>query len=469
VEADRISGARRAGQLAAFAVMAVIATGAAFLAPVSATPVVLPAPVTLRIDAGGSHTCVVDNARAVRCWGQNNNGQLGHGLNSTPGRDIIGDDETPSTTGPVDLGGAPAQLVAAGSNHTCAVLVNSQVSCWGLNSFGRLGTGTQTSFDSAVGDNEAPEMIRVALGTNRTAKAIAAGGNHTCVITDEDKVRCWGTSYDGELGYPDEEDIVGDDERLGSVGNVDLGRRTVKAIAAGTEHTCAVTDNGSVFCWGTNEDGQLGYPDLLNKIGDDEDPIDAGPVDLGPGMKAVSITAGSAHTCARLENSKLRCWGENASGATGLGTTVLDLPPDSGHVSLLTGPGTTSDVTTADAGGGHTCAALAGAVHAVKCWGRGGDQAKDGRLGLPDLGNFDNLGDDELPSTAPALSLGGDSIVALAGGGQHTCAVTTTGTIRCWGENTYGAVGHAQGSRVEIGDDEAPDTIDPVDLGAVVT
>ncbi|GAA3218775.1 hypothetical protein [Actinocorallia longicatena] len=469
METDRISGARRAGLLVAFVVMTVIAVGAAFLTPAGATPIPLPAPVTARFDAGNWHTCVVDDAGAVRCWGRNHNGQLGHGLNIiTPSRVLVGDDEVPSVVGPVSLGGPGALRVATGNNHTCALLADLQVSCWGLNTYGRLGTGRQNRYGAAVGDDDSPGTIRVALGSNRSAKAIAAGGDHTCAITDEDNVRCWGKAFDGEAGYPNGDDFIGDTELLGSVGDVDLGGRSVKAIAAGESHTCVVTDNGSVFCWGDNEFGQLGYPDLQNKIGDTEDPIDAGPVNLGPGMKAVSVTAGGNHTCVTLENSKLRCWGQNATGATGLGTPTLDLSPSSGHVSLLTGPNTTSDIITADAGDNHTCAALVGTVHAVKCWGQGGDGAKDGRLGLPDLGNFDDLGDDELPSTALPLSLGGDSVIALAGGTAHTCAVTTDGTVRCWGSNEFGAVGHALGIYEEIGDDEEPGSIDPVDLGAEV-
>ncbi|MCP9955542.1 RCC1 domain-containing protein [Actinomadura madurae] len=469
MENDRIGGVLRAGRLAGFAVMTVIGTGMAFLSPVGAVPVPIPAQVRERIDAGVRHTCVVDDGFAVRCWGQNHDGQLGHGRNADPGWRRIGDNEAPSAADPVDLGGNLAWKVATGALHSCAVLVDGGVVCWGQNRFGVLGSGAQDGANVSIGDDETPADVPVGgdimvdLGRNRTAKAIAAGGSHTCVIDDLDDVMCWGLSSKGQLGYPNTEEIIGDDEDPAQVNAVELGRRTVRAIAAGEDHTCAVTESGAVYCWGDNTHGQLGLPDLTDQIGDDETPLAAGAVDLN-GMKAVDITAGRAHTCATLEDATLRCWGDNTYGATGLGTPGLDLPPDSGPVDL----GGTG-VTTAVAGYDHTCTALAGSVHHVRCWGRVGWQSKDGRLGLPDLGTFEDLGDDELPSSASWVRLAGESVVALAAGTVHTCAVTTAGAVRCWGDNVDGALGNALGVSSVIGDDETPGATRPISLGATVT
>ncbi|MEV3923520.1 RCC1 domain-containing protein [Actinomadura coerulea] len=405
MENDRISGVLRAGRLAGLAVMTVIGGGMAFLPPAGAVPVPIPAQVRERIDAGTRHTCVVDDAFAVRCWGQNHDGQLGHGLNAEPSLRKIGDNEAPSTAAPVDLGGNLAWKVATGALHSCAVLVDGGVVCWGQNRWGVLGSGNQDGGNVSIGDDEVPADvpvdgdILVNLGRNRTAKAIAAGGSHTCVIDDLDDVMCWGLSSKGQLGYPDADEIIGDDEDPGQVNAVELGPRHVRAIAAGEDHTCAVTDSGAVYCWG-----------------------------------------------------------DNTYGATGLGTPVLDLPP-AGQVDL----GGTG-VTTAVAGYDHTCTALAGSVHHVRCWGRVGWQSKDGRLGLPDLGTFEDLGDDELPSSASWVRLAGDSVVALAAGTVHTCAVTTAGAVRCWGDNAEGALGNALGVSSVIGDDETPGAIRPEDL-----
>ncbi|WP_141578839.1 RCC1 domain-containing protein [Actinomadura sp. WMMA1423] len=473
MENDRIGGVLRAGRLACLAVMTVIGVGMALLAPVGAVPVPVPAQVRERIDAGIQHTCVVDDAFAVRCWGSNDRGQLGHGRNAlVPSLTRVGDNEAPSTAGTVDLGGNLAWKVATGGLHSCAVLVEGGVVCWGQNQWGVLGSGDQGDGSNlSIGDDEEPADVAIGgdimvdLGRDRTAKAIAAGGTHTCVINDLDNVMCWGMSDKGQLGYPNTDEIIGDDEDPDDLGAVDLGHRTVRAIAAGEDHTCAVTDSGAVYCWGDNGHGQLGLPQDLNNqiIGDDETPLSAGHVDLD-GMKAVDVTAGRAHTCATLEDATLRCWGDNTYGATGLGTPVLDVPPDSGPVGLGE-----RRVTTTDAGYDHTCTALTGDVHHVWCWGHVGGQSKDGRLGLPELGTFEDLGDDEPLSDASWVHLNGDSVVALAAGTAHTCAVTTAGEVRCWGDNAEGALGNALGRTNMIGDGEPPGAIPPIGLGATVT
>lgn len=429
-----------------------------------APPEATPGPVTMafepamreRIDAGDEHTCAVDDAGAVRCWGLNSVGQLGHGNNAFPVRIEIGDDETPASAGVVDLGGTAALKVASGADHSCAVLVDASVACWGHNTNGILGSGAQDPNDGAIGDDEVPGAARVVLGPNRTAKAIAAGGNHTCVITNLDKVLCWGNGDFGELGYGSTADI-GDDETPGSAGIVDLGAgRTVKGIAAGARHTCALMNNGEVLCWGDNGGGQLGHPDI-DHVGDDETPASVGTVDLGV-AKALRLTAGDGYTCAVLDNNKLRCWGGGTLyGAIGSG--VSQIPPDSGHVNLAG-----VDVLQVGAGSDHTCAVLTGAVQDVRCWGRG----THGRLGLPGLGPIENVGDDEAPSAYPVLSLAGDSFTAVTAGQMHTCAVTTAGRVRCWGNNSVGAIGHAGGS-FDLGDDETPGSIGPIVLGALIT
>ena len=126
------------------------------------------------------------------------------------------------------------------------------------------------------------------LGVGRFATAISAGDFHTCAVLDDGSVRCWGFGEDGRLGYGNETDI-GDDESPGSVGPVNLGMgRTAMAISAGGAHTCAVLDNGKVLCWGFGEDGRLGYGDEAT-IGDDEPPGIVAPVDLGP-RTATAIT-----------------------------------------------------------------------------------------------------------------------------------------------------------------------------------
>ena len=178
-----------------------------------------------------------------------------------------------------------------------------------------------------------PRVPTVDLGPGRTAKAITAGGSHTCAILDDNSVRCWGYAYWGELGYgnpepdPSTPDVepnpldIGDNETPGSVGPVDLGPgRTAKAITAGNLHTCAILDDDTVRCWGRGGDGQLGYGNP-NNVGDRGTPAAVGPVDLGPGRKARAIAAGVDQTCAVLDDGSVRCWGLGSDGRLGTGAT----------------------------------------------------------------------------------------------------------------------------------------------------
>jgi len=399
------------------------------------------------LGAGQSHTCaILDNGR-VRCWGDGANGRLGYG-DTEP----IGDDETPGSVGPVDLGaGRRARAIAAGDFHACAVLDNGRLRCWGYNESGRLGYGNEDS----VGDDETPGSVGpVDLGPGRTARAIAAGAGHTCAVLDNGRVRCWGSGANGRLGYGST-DPIGDDETPGSVAPVDLGPgRTAQAITAGFSHTCALLDNGRVRCWGQGTNGRLGYGNT-EQIGDDETPGSVGPVDLGAGRRVRAIAAGVAHTCALLDNGRVRCWGAGTFGRLGYGDTEQigddETPGSVDPVDL--GAGRTARAIAA--GGVQTCALLDNGR--VRCWGSGAN----GRLGY---GNEDDIGDDEPPGSVGPVALGGQRRAqALVAGNAHTCAALDNGRLRCWGFGDDGRLGY--GNTNAIGDDEVPAAVVPVDIG----
>jgi hypothetical protein len=178
-----------------------------------------------------------------------------------------------------------AGRVDGGSDYTCVILGGSvgggKVRCWGHGWAGQLGYANTND----IGELETPGSVGpVDLGAGRTATAISAGSNgfHTCAILDDDTVRCWGWGASGQLGYADDE-TIGDDETPGTLKTVDLGPgRTAGALAVGDSHTCAILDNGWVHCWGGGDHGQLGYANT-NDIGDDETPVSVGPVFLGHG------------------------------------------------------------------------------------------------------------------------------------------------------------------------------------------
>jgi alpha-tubulin suppressor-like RCC1 family protein len=229
--------------------------------------------------------------------------------------------------------------------------------------------------------------------------------------------------------------------------------RTAKAIAAGGSHTCAILDNDKVRCWG--QGGHLGYGNA-DDIGDNETPASAGYVDFGPGLTAKAITAGEGHTCVILSNNKVRCWGTNAEGQLGYGDTVGRNTATVGHVDLGG-----VDATRINAGDSHTCAILSGGT--VRCWGAGGD----GQLGL---GSTADIGDDETPGDVAPVDLGGrGSAAGIAAGEFHTCAAFhTTGGVLCWGSGRLGALGRGNGFTEDIGDDEAPGPQSDILLGGPV-
>jgi len=406
------------------------------------------------LDAGVFHTCALLTGGSVRCWGASPDGQLGYGNQNT-----VGDDETPGSVGPVDLGaGHTATAIAAGDFHTCALLEDGTVRCWGFGNAGRLGYGNTDN----IGDNETPSSVgRVKLGSGRTATAITAGGAHTCALLDDGNVRCWGYNANGQLGYGNTSN-VGDatastPDKVGPV-DLGLGRKAV-AISAGSRHTCAVLDNGSVRCWGHNSYGQLGNgtknqsPEhgIETDVGDNELPGSVAPVDLGPGQKAVAVSAGGIHTCALLDDATVRCWGYGANGELGYGNrNTIVTPGMVGPVDV--GPG--RSVLAINAGAGDTCARLDDA--SVRCWGN----FENGRLGY---GNTGNIGDDETPGSVGPVDLGsGRSALAVSLGQDHTCARLDDASVRCWGLGANGRLGYCNEN--SIGDDESPGSVGPVSL-----
>ena len=394
-----------------------------------------------QITTGDDHTCALLNNGAVRCWGWAGVGQLGYGNG-----DWIGDDETPASAADVDVGGTVAEI-NAGEAHTCVVLDTGAVRCWGSGGFSNLGYGNTDT----IGDNETPASAGD-VDVGGTVAQTALGTFHTCALLNAGTVRCWGNGGLGRLGYGNLA-TIGDNETPASAGDVNVGG-TVTQITAGKHHTCALLDTGAVRCWGYGIGGRVGYGNV-NDIGDNEAPATAGDVNVG-GI-VTQITAGEEHTCALLDTGAVRCWGLGANGRLGYGNTNNigddETPASAGDVDV---GGTVIQI---DAGVFHTCALLD--TGAVRCWGTGGS----GRLGYA---NSVTIGDDETPASAGDVDVGGT--VAQIVTGSHTCALLDTGAVRCWGSGTNGKLGY--GNTTIIGDNETPASagdVDIVDPGDVVT
>jgi cysteine-rich repeat protein len=389
----------------------------------------------IHVEAGGAHSCALLRSGGVRCWGTGTLGRLGYGNTNT-----IGDNETPSAAGSVDVGGKVVELSAGvGGGHTCALLESGEIRCWGVGLDGQLGTGSTTF----IGDDE-PAAAGGVVDLGGTAVEVSVGGTHACARLTTGAVRCWGQGSLGQLGYGNT-DNIGDNETPASAGDVNVGGPVIQ-LAAGHGHTCALLSTGAVRCWGSAEHGHLGYGNI-NRIGDNETPASAGNVNLG--AAAVEIAAGSSHTCARLVGGAVRCWGGAFVGALGYGNQDNigddEAPASAGPVNLGTATAVEIDV-----GFSHTCARLDSG--AVKCWG-------SGRFGQLGYGNVNNIGDNETPASVGVVDLGGQT-AQIATGNDHNCALLNTGALRCWGWGIFGELGY--GNTSTIGDNESPASVGPV-------
>ncbi len=217
--------------------------------------------------------------------------------------------------------GLGADAIAAGTGHTCVLLDNGSVRCWGLNSFGQLGVGDTANRGDAT--NEMGDKLpAVALGTGRSAVALAAGADHTCALLDDGSVKCWGRNDDGELGLGDTADRGDGTNQMGdNLPAVSLGTgRTAVAITAGADHTCALLDNGSVKCWGNNDFGQLGDGDNQVRGDNPGEMGDSLPaVSLGAGRTAVAITAGASFRVRAARQRLGEVLGPQPGRAAGIG------------------------------------------------------------------------------------------------------------------------------------------------------
>ncbi len=331
------------------------------------------------IDAGNGSTCALLNTGTVRCWGT---GVYG-GLND--------DGSTYQSTVPLEIVGLSAGVLAigVGNNHACAALATGGVRCWGRNDAGQLGDGTtETHF--------APVQV---VGINERISALALGRYYSCALTEQGRVKCWGQNAEGQLGNGT---IVAQHTPTDVSG---LHVR-VTAITAGVSHTCALAEAGNVMCWGNPEFTGAGeitigiWQTVPRNV-------------IGLPARVIALDANWTHTCTLLETENVYCWGQNFAGQLGNNTTVTQWTPTLvpgayrfGHTSIATGPM-------------HTCAITSNG--SVFCWG-------DDRYGQLGSGRFLRR------NTASAVSLD-ETSRTIDLGINHSCAVTTQGAVKCWGSN----------------------------------
>ena len=358
--------------------------------PSEAPAVAVPAPGSPRraiaVVAGAHHTCALVSDGAVRCWGWGADGRLGSASVAN-----IGDPSTPRSGQDVRVGGKVVSL-AAGEAHTCALMATGAVRCWGDGAFGQLGYTTRDD----VGDNEDPSSVGdVALPEKATA--IAAGDRHSCALLASGAVQCWGNN---------------DFEQLGA--QPQTFERPVVALATYRASTCVVLDGGVVRCWGAAAGGW------------GKETLD---VDMGTPARGLAPGPGYGRSCAITSIDAVRCWGIALTNLAELGfpkeLAVAPLP-ETGHptVAQVGDLPATASVTKIALSEHNAC--ILAFDGSVACWGDNADIVGDSWL----------LGD----TIAEQVVLGTKAI-DLAMGADHVCVLLDSGGIRCWGRGAGGVLG----------------------------
>ena len=320
------------------------------------------------VDAGAYHTCALLGNGTVRCWGYNGYGELGDGTS------------TSRTTAVSVANITSAQAITAGGWNSCALLGDSTVTCWGRNDKGQLGDGTTTNRATAVATKNISGVDEISSGTAHSCAIVGAAHN----------VYCWG--YDS-----------GTDPTVPTNNTLEVIPASA-TLAVGGAHACGVLLDQTVECWGASSNGQLGsfQPARYNIV---------------PNVaKATAVASGALHSCALLEDHTIRCWGNGVMGQLGNGMFRLN-----GVVSVQ---GITNAIAVS-AGRVHSCALLDDGT--VRCWGgNGSGQLGDGS---------------QVNQATPVAVTGLSNVVSISSGDSHNCVVLADHTVRCWGSNTFGQLG----------------------------
>lgn len=388
----------------------------------------------MHLSAYWSTTCARFDTGKVKCWGDNQSGQLGIGDTLTRG-------DKPGQMGVnlpfVNLGaGRTARKVSVGASHVCALLDDGTVKCWGDNQSGQLGLGDNLQ-------RSLPPLATVAL--KAPAVDVACGEGRSCAILQTGSVQCWGDNSDGRLGVGSTNSAIGAGAAdMAGLPTVDLGAGvTVTKLSVGGRHTCVVTANGAVRCWGTNGNGQLGLGDTLAR-GASAAAMGANLPEVqlfAPADPAVApawgVAAGDFSTCAALADGRVKCWGENTFGQLGVGDTK-------GRGVLANEMG--ADLVAAKLDNNALALGVSGTAlfecawmtsGAAKCWGFN-------LLGQLGLGDTQHRGTDKASLSPLAdVSLGSSvpPVVQIATGSAHACALFQDHRVKCWGSNPEGALG----------------------------
>jgi alpha-tubulin suppressor-like RCC1 family protein len=360
----------------------------------------------------------------------------------------------PMCTSKSDASGAVPVAFAARGLHaagykTCVITTSDRPVCWGGNTANQIALQGADSLDCLnppldLSPDPSVKVISLSAGTYY----------HACALLDSGDVKCFGEREPGYggCGYDEAENVGTEMGSISELPPVNLGtkpdgtKRTAVALGGGTIHSCAILDTlpGDLKCWGGNQNGVLGQDDK-NQWGKDGVHLmaDLQPINLGEGRTAASVCGGGAHTCALLDNNKVKCWGDKSMGALGTGNTnhVGSVGKDPfGYASTAMADldyvflGTDRTAVSLACGMYHTCVIMDNGK--VKCWGYN----YDGQLGQDDTTDRGMVAGD-MEALQPVNLGAGYTAVGISAGQTHTCAILSTGKLKCWGGNTYGQLG----------------------------
>ncbi|MHC4711171.1 MAG: Ig-like domain-containing protein [Planctomycetota bacterium] len=317
--------------------------------------------------------------------------------------------------------------VSAGGIHTCGLTTDGAVYCWGW-------SVDDPQYGGATTDGSGPRAVSGGL----TFQSVSAGGLHACGVTTDGSVYCWGSNAYGQLGNGTVTDESAPRELSGDL--------AFASVSAGGWHTCGLTTDDAAHCWGANDHGQLGNGGTTPA---------STPVSVSGAEIFQSLSAGRTHTCGVAIDSAAYCWGTAPAAVPG-GLSLQSLSAGQGHTCGVSTDGEAhcwgagqwgqlgngspithsatpvpvsveSDVASVTAGGDHSCGVVADGV--AYCW------------GLNTGGQLGNGSADRVAHATPELVLGGLAFQSVSTGLFHTCGLTTDGTAYCWGWNNFGQLG----------------------------
>ncbi|DAC17718.1 MAG TPA: hypothetical protein D7I01_03330, partial [Candidatus Poseidoniales archaeon] len=364
-------------------------------------------------EARNQHSCAIYDNGSLYCWGRNDYGQLG--LENYSGRE-----ELPMF---VDLGAGKAitslGIGTSGAEgwepnaHTCAVLNDGQLKCWGANAHGQLGIGNTTTANDGVWLPTA-----VDLGSGLQAVSVAVASSATCALLSDQSVKCWGRNNHGQLG-------------LGNVSSINHvltphavtfdGQSKPVSLHAGTNAFCALMDSGSLTCWGRNSNGELGLGNTTSQ----DTPV---ALSLPTGRTLTSVSMGKNFMCVSYDNGSVACTGVNGGSQLGTGSTT-----EASTLQHVVGLDT--DVVRVDVAQKVGCAHLTNG--SVVCWGTD----EWGLFGNSTTSYGTSNPKEASTATEYVAFPTGRTAASISVSGRQSCAVLDNGELACWGRNHKGQLG----------------------------